>query len=264
MKSGKVFINIGHKGGVGKTTKAINLAAACASSGASTVLVDLDSQGTASIITTGTNGDGVYRAVYENQYNLELVDRFGSFPFHILKSNNSQLYCDRYEGIQQRIIEIITYLKSRFDVVMIDTQPSITATHLGLFFSADWAIIPAESSRAGCHLLEQTLKHIEDAEKATSQAEVVQVMGIVPTRFNASKRDAREWFGYIKGAYGRTYKVYDPIHDLAIWEQANNAGIPIFEYHGSFLDSRKAKRASGEFEPVMSDVLDIISQEVAV
>ncbi|MBN2466526.1 MAG: ParA family protein [Deltaproteobacteria bacterium] len=168
---GRIICIANQKGGVGKTTTAINLAASLALINKSTLLIDIDPQGNASS-GVGVSGDKVtknlYHALLDNT-NVEEVFYPSSLPLLTVIPSHIDLFGAEIELVnlpqrEHRLQVLIRPLRTRFDYIVVDCPPSLGLLTINSLTAADSVLIPVQCeyyALEGLAHLFETLRRIK-------------------------------------------------------------------------------------------------------
>ena len=147
----KIFCVANQKGGVGKTTSAVNLAAGLAKVGQRVLLVDLDPQGNA---TMGSGIDKrqlaltVYDVLLESASVMEAALFSDKCGYHVLGANRelagAEVELVELERRDQRLKQALAQVQNDFDFVLIDCPPSLSMLTLNGLCSAHGVIVPMQ------------------------------------------------------------------------------------------------------------------------
>lgn len=165
----KTLAIVNQKGGCGKTTTAVNLAAALARQGYRTLLIDLDPQGHATL-AFGLQPDTLEQTIYDVIVNPQVllgrilqntqIPSLQTAPSNVLLSGaESQLLrmYDREYILRERLAEVA----GQFDYCLIDCSPSLSLLTLNAMVAADELIIPVQTQYYALEGLRQVMETVD-------------------------------------------------------------------------------------------------------
>lgn len=166
---GKIYVFVNQKGGVGKTTSAINLGAYMALAGKKILLVDFDSQGNMSSgVGISRNKPTVYdllaeRAVASDVIRKTSVENLWAIPASIDLSG-AAIELVEQENREFFLKKVLEPLREKFDYILVDCPPSLGMLTLNGLVAADSVFIPLQCeyfALEGLTLLLQTVKKVQ-------------------------------------------------------------------------------------------------------
>ncbi|MFH4354322.1 MAG: AAA family ATPase [Neisseriaceae bacterium] len=195
---GHVLVVVNQKGGVGKTTTVVNLAASLAELAAKVLLVDLDPQGNA---TTGSGIDknrmklGVYDILFEESLIEEGLLRSEKGKYDVLASNRllvgAEVELVQELGRESKLKNALEKVRSQYDYVLIDSPPTLTLLTINGLTAADFVLIPVSCEYYALEGISDLLDTISKIKKARINPGL-EVIGILRTMFDRRNNLARE------------------------------------------------------------------------
>lgn len=186
---GKIIAIVNQKGGVGKTTTAVNLAAYLAHLGQHVLLVDVDPQANA---TSGLGIEheklehGIYEAIVGTKKMLEIIKRTMQDRFHLAPATEALagagIELVNLEDREFRLHNILQEVKGEYDYIIIDGPPSLGLLTINSLVAADEVLIPVQSEYYALEGLGQLLNTINLVQNNLKPA--LNIMGAVITMFD--------------------------------------------------------------------------------
>lgn len=170
---GKVICIANQKGGVGKTTTAVNLAASLAISSKKTLLIDIDPQGNASS-GVGIAKDGIEKNIYHviiEDMDLAQVIKETPFPNLSIVTSSIDLIGAEIELVnvperESRLKERLSIIINNYDYIIIDCPPSLGLLTVNALNAADSLLIPIQCEYYALEGLTQLLNTVKRIKKA--------------------------------------------------------------------------------------------------
>jgi chromosome partitioning protein len=223
------------KGGCGKTTTSVNLAAALALSGKRTLLIDLDPQAHATI-GLGQDPEGLERTVYnlltETRFSVATtavetrVERLSLLPSNVLLSGIEHELA-ALENREYILSERLDEANDNYDICLIDCSPSLSLLTLNALVASDELIIPVQAHYYALEGLKLLLETVDIVKKRFNQN--LQILGILLTFVESRTRLSRQVQRQMREFFGDL--VFDTvIHKDVRLAEAPSAHEPVFTY----------------------------------
>ena len=231
---GTVLAITNQKGGVGKTTTSVNLAASLAATRRKVLLVDLDPQGNA---TMGSGIDkseldlSVYEVLLEDRVVTEVIVEAEASGYDLLAANveltGAELELMDMPRREYRLFDALIPVRSRYDFIIIDCPPSLSLLTINGLVAADSVIIPMQCEY---YALEGLSALINTITRITGKLNPnLEIEGIIRTMYDPRNSLTRDVSNQLIDHFGE--KVYRTIVPRNVrLAEAPSYGLPVLFY----------------------------------
>ena len=237
---GKIISLVNQKGGVGKTTTSINLAASLGILNKKVLLVDLDPQGNSTTgvgIEKGDLSKSIYEALNGSAKPIEAVRRtkyknLDIIPATITLAGIEVEFLDKAKEDPNfvrsaQLKRVLGEIRDNYDFILIDCPPSLTVLTINALTASDSVLIPVQCEYFALEGIMQLLNTIKQARKSLNPT--LDIEGVVLTMLDSRTNLGLEVVENVRGFFRE--KVYDTIIPRLIrLTEAPSHGKPIANY----------------------------------
>jgi len=244
----KIMVFANQKGGVGKTTTAVNLGAYLAQKGKEVLLVDFDPQTNLSTsVGADTSKEGIYelitgRAEFPRVIQSTSVERLRIIPssIHLTGATVELVDHERRAFVLKDALQAKT---DAYDYVLIDCPPSLGLLTLNGLVAARYVMIPLQCEYLALEGLSQLLRTIKKVQKRLNPT--LEIGGILFTMYDRRTRLAQEVVREVTGYFrDRVFRTIIP-RNVRVSE-APSFSKPISQYDGTCIGARSYDRLAEE------------------
>ncbi len=218
-----------HKGGTGKTTTTVSLAAGLAARGLRVLLVDTDSQGNVGVslgvklekslyhvLVMGVKPEDVVVKVRENLDFIGSNETLAAAELYLAgRQNRDRILRDRLARVSEN-----------YDIVMVDCSPSLSLLNQNALVLADGILVPVACDFLSLVGVRQVVKTVKNVNSLLRHP--VQIYGVLPTFYDARAKICREAVDTLTEHFGE--RCLPPIRQATKFKEAPSVGKTIFEY----------------------------------
>ncbi|GAA0306369.1 ParA family protein [Psychrosphaera haliotis] len=246
----KIIAIANQKGGVGKTTSAVNLAASMAATKRKILLIDLDPQGNA------TMGSGIDK--YEVEYSAydllvedvpfdQVVETETSGGYHVVAANGdvtaAEVKMMEMYGRELRLKNALDKIKDQYDFIFIDCPPSLNMLTVNAMAAADSVIVPMQCEYYALEGLTALMDTISQLASIVNPN--LKIEGILRTMYDPRNRLANDVSEQLKHHFGdKVYRTVIP-RNVRLAE-APSFGSPVMYYDKSSSGAKAYLALAGE------------------
>lgn len=231
---GRIIAVANQKGGVGKTTTTVNLAAALAEAGCKVLLIDMDPQGNA---TSGVGVDKragkntVYELLMGSCTGKESIVKTAVKKLHLIPANielsGAEISLLEFDNREYRLKEGIKDITEKYEYVLIDCPPSLNMLTVNALTAADTVLVPIQCEYYALEGLSQLLHSVDLVKKRRNKK--LKLEGVVFTMYDARTNLSAQVVENVK----KTLKenIYETIIPRNVrLSEAPSHGLPITVY----------------------------------
>lgn len=232
---GKAIAIFNQKGGVGKTTTNINLAACLAIKGKKVLILDIDPQGnTTSGIGIAKKGleNTTYEILIDDKLEPETaimktaVDNLDIIPASV-KLAGAEIELVQLEGREKRLKKAIEKIKGKYDYIFIDCPPSLGLLTINSLTAVDSVLIPIQCEFYALEGVSQLMSTVELVKKSLNPT--LEIQGVILSMFDGRTNLSIQVVEEVKKHFRE--KVYTTVIPRNIrLAEAPSHGLPITEY----------------------------------
>ena len=246
----KIIAITNQKGGVGKTTTSVNLAASLAATKRRVLLIDLDPQGNATMgsgVDKRTVSASIYDVLVEDRDIASTVVPAGQAGFNLLPANDdltgAEIALLDLPQREQRLKRALEATQQDYDYVLIDCPPSLNMLTLNALVATEWVLIPMQCEYFALEGLSALIRTLDKIRNTLNTR--LEVGGVLRTMFDPRNNLANDVSAQLVEHFGeKVYRTVIP-RNVRVAE-APSHGLPVLLYDKSSRGAQAYLALAGE------------------
>ena len=230
----KVIAITNQKGGVGKTTTTVNLAASLAATHRRILLIDIDPQGNAAM-ACGVDKNNVayssYELLLEEVPIREVIIHSESVGFDVIAGNSdltaAEVQLMNIKHRERKLVDALLPIRNNYDYILIDCPPSLNMLTLNAMVAANSIIIPMQCEYYALEGLSALISTFKNVKESINQG--LYIEGILRTMFDPRSRLTRDVSEQLSDFFGDKLFRNSIPRNIRLAE-APSHGLPVIQY----------------------------------
>ena len=253
---GKIISFANQKGGVGKTTSCVNIAASLGLLGYKVLIIDLDPQGNTTsgvgVSKKGLKGSTkelltgekpakeiIVETPYENLSVIPTNTALAGAEFDLFDFDESEF----------RMKNTLAEVKDDYDYILIDAPPTLGGWVMNIMCAADYLIIPVEASPWGLFGLANMFEFFEQVRSIRPE---IELLGIAITKADERKNYFKQTLATLRELEGvHLFERYIRVDSAVEWAQDNSAPVLAF---------RHTSRSAKEYHELTKEIIENVNR----
>ena len=247
---GKVLAIANQKGGVGKTTTSVNLAASLKVTRKSVLLIDLDPQGNATMgsgIDKASLDKSIYEVLMQQSSFDDVLIHLEEAEYDLLPANGDLVAAEieliTEDNRELRLRQIVETVRDRYDYIVIDCPPSLNMLTVNALVAADGVVIPMQCEYYALEGLSALMDTINKIRASLNSTLVIE--GLLRTMYDPRNKLAQQVTEQLCKYFGD--KVYRTIIPRNVrLAEAPSHGLPVLHYDNASKGAQAYLALAGE------------------